>query len=222
MACANDAVVAAWASATAPKGLPANTSGGISIFSQVFSIQKTGPPTFNRIQFVIETGNDDAGSGLELFASLSGQKRPICLKPSTNQPPDGICANGNGATDQNGQNDWGNWSTSTQNFTLDTPQTSTAGFKTLTITAKQNGCSLSCDNWDLQRIVVTVSDSAKKLNPAVLLNVFNPRNSNNNDNCIARLRAPPHTSSVTYTLNAANPGSSPSNFGTAPPGSCPQ
>jgi hypothetical protein len=222
MACANEAVVAAWASATAPKGLPANTSGGISIFSQVFSILKTGPSTFDRVQFIIETGNDNAESSTELFATLSGQKHAFCLKPSTSLAPDGICPNGNGALDQTGRNTWDNWSTGTYNFALDTPQTSTAGFKTLSISSRQSGCSLSCDNWDLQRLVVTVSDSAGKLKPAELINVFNPRNSNNNDNCIARLKAPPNASTVTYMLNPASPGAAASNFGITPPGSCPQ
>jgi hypothetical protein len=109
-----------------------------------------------------------------------------------------------------------------QNFTLDTPVTSASDLKTITITSLQSGCSLSCDNWDLQGISIVLSDSENKLGPVTLLNVSNPEDSNNNDNCIARLRAPPNASSVTYNLDAANPGSSDSNFGPTPPGSCPQ
>lgn len=221
IACANQFVVAAWASATAPKGLPRNRSG-ISVFSQAFSVKKSGPPTFDRVQISITTGNDNADSNLELIATFSGQKRSICLKPSTSLSPDGICSNGNGAHDQNGQDTWNNFTGNVQGFTLDTPQASAAAFKTLTITSLQSSCGLSCSNWDLQAIRVVVSDSSKKLKAITLLNVANAVNSNNNDNCIARLRAPPNVNSVTYKLNAAKPTSTTSNFGPTPPGSCPQ
>jgi hypothetical protein len=220
MACANNLVIAAWASATAPKGLP--RPSGISIFSQTFAVKKTGPPTFDQIQIITGTGNDNAGNGLELVATVSGQKRALCLKPSTSLPPDGICSNGSGALDQNEQDTWDNWTSRSETYTLDTPKDSTDNFKTITITSLQSSCQTFCDNWDLQKITVIVSDSSKKLKPVVLLNIANPPDPNNSDNCIARLKAPPNLNSVTYNLNAAKPGSSPSNFGPAPPGSCPQ
>lgn len=222
MACANQLVVAAWASATPPKGVNRPMGTGISIFSQTFSIKKTGPPTFDQVEIGLMTGNDNAGSGVELFATISGQKHPFCLKPSTSLPPDGICPNGNGAHDQNGLDTWENWTSRNETYTLDTPQPSTADFKKITITSLQSSCNTYCDNWDIQGITVAVSDSSKKLKPAILLNFGNQRDPNNSDNCIARLKAPPNPNSVTYTLDAAKPGSSPSDFGPTPPGNCPQ
>ena len=221
MACAGGTVIAAWASATAPNGFPARQPG-IGIFSQTLTFSKTGTPTFDTVTFLINTGNDNAASGLELVAAIPGQKNQICLKPSTGLPPDVICANGNGATDHNHQNTWNNFTSNTQTFTLDTPQTTAAAFPGVTITSLQSSCLTYCDNWDLQGISITVSDSTGTLPPAVLLNIFVPQDPHNNDNCMARLKAPPGVNSVTYTLNAAAPTSSPSNFGTAPPGSCPQ
>ena len=221
MACGSNVVVAAWASATAPKGLPRSSNPGISVFSKTLSITKTGRPTFDRVKITIETGNDDARSDLELTASFQAQNKSICLKPSTSRRPDETCSNGDGATDQNGKDSWGGFTSSEQNFALDPPITSAGDLKTLMIVAKQDSCSLFCDNWDLQRIMVTVLDSSNRLQPVTLLNVGNGRDPNNDDNCIARLKALPQTTGVTYQLSAAHPGHTMSSFGLVPPGRCP-
>jgi hypothetical protein len=215
-------VVAAWASATAPKGLPPVSA--ITVFSQTLSFQKRGLPTFDRAKVEITTGNDNAGSGMELIGSLSGQKKAFCLKPSTDLSSDGTCSNGDGVKDQNGKDTWDNFTSSTQTFPLDTPQTSTAGFSTITLRSRQSSCGTSCDNWDLQGIKVTVLDSSGTLPPKVLLDIFNPRDHNKNDNCMARFKGPQETHTVTYALNAASPTAAQqvTFFGNTPPGSCPQ
>jgi hypothetical protein len=216
--CAANRVIAAWASATAPQGLPTATS--IGIYSSVVLMNGSA---FDRIDLVLTTGNDNATSGLEIIASLSGQPAALCLKPSTDLPPDGICPNGGGAKDQNGKDTWDNWSVSPLSFALPAPQATLGGFATITITTRQNCSGFNCDNWDLQGVTARVSDSKGILRPATLLDISNARDKNNNDNCIARLKALPNLNSVTYDLSSCFPRRSfQSAFGQTPPGSCPQ
>lgn len=178
------------------------------------------PAALSSLHIAISTGNDDARSDSEVTATLPGEAA-ICLKPSNNAEPDGTCANGSSATDQNGNQSWGNWSGSTQNFSLSSPATA-AQLGTITITLVEHNSGFETDdNWDLQGISLTGFDSSGNATP--LLNISNPRVSGNDNNCMARLKGAP--SSVTYVLSAGNPtGSNLSNatFGATPPGSCPQ
>ena len=200
IACANNSVIAAWTSATAPQGLPPVT--GLQVFSTVVPLLKSvATPTFDRVSISLTTGHDNAGSGVEITGMLSGQSSPICLKPSTSLPSDGICSNGSGATDHNDKNTWDNWAISTQLFPLDTQQTSAAGFGTIDITLLQSGCGLSCDNWDIQGITITAIDSTGTLPPTSLIGMLNP---NNGDNCIARLKGAPNATIVRFGLNGTN------------------
>ena len=192
IACAEDFILTAWTSATAPAGLP--PVSGLNIFSSVVSLQRT----FDRVAIVLKTGNDNAGSGVEITGHLSGQSASFCLKPSTDLAPDEICPNGPGAKDQNRKDTWDNWSVNSLNFALDTLQTSAAGFGTITITMRQTGCSTFCDNWDIQGITVTAIDSTGTLPPVTLVNMSNP---NNGDNCIARLKGPPNATTVRFGLD---------------------
>ena len=190
-------------------------------------------PVFDRVEIVIQTGNDDAGSGDEITAwfsgqpvtaTLGGQSASICLKPRTNVGGDGVCPNGSGATDQQGQDTWNNWHVSDQTFALASPQTSASGFGTITITLVQNGCGLSCDNWDIQGITVTVFSANGLLPRTTLLNMSN---SQNGDNCMARLKTGSNPNNVIWNLSATDPTgvnvSMPNPvFGATPPGLCPQ
>lgn len=183
----------------------------------------TPPPTaFTALGITIVTGNDDARSDTELTASLPGEPG-ICLKPSNNADADGVCPNGGSSHDQNGNQSWNNWKTSSQKFNLANPET-LAQLGTITINLIEHNSGFeSDDNWDIQGIFVTGFDSSN--NAFLLLSLSNPRDSHNNDNCLARLRGSPNPSSVTYNLSSSNPsGSNLSNptFGPTPPGSCPQ
>jgi hypothetical protein len=199
IACAaNGSVIVAWTSGTAPAGLPPVT--GLNVFSTVVSLQ-TGPPVYDRVAITLTTGNDNAESKVEITGNLSGQTNSLCLKPSTDLAPDGICANGPGAKDQHGKDTWDNWSVSPLTFPLDTPQTSPAGFGSITITLRQTGCSTSCDNWDIQGIKVTAVDSTLNLPSVTLIDMSNPPNG---DNCIARLKAPPNATTVRFTLDGTS------------------
>ncbi len=177
---------------------------------------------FTSLNINIATGNDDARSDTELTATFPDEPS-ICLKPSNNAAPDPVCANGGSATDQNGKQDWGNWTSSAQQFSLTTAETvEQLGTITINLIEHNNGLETD-DNWDIQGITVTGVDSQG--NSTVVLNLSNPQVSGNSNNCIARLKGPPNPSSVTYNLSASNPtGSNLANptFGPTPPGSCPQ
>jgi hypothetical protein len=72
------------------------------------------------------------------------------LKPSNNADPDALCPNGGSATDQNGQQELKNVTSSAQIFTLATPQPVTA-LNTLTIQLiSHNSLTETDDNWDVQ------------------------------------------------------------------------
>lgn len=179
----------------------------------------TSPTTFVSVTLTIVTGNDNARKDTELWGTFSGEPA-ICLKPSNNADPDGTCNNGGSAKDQNGQQDWGNGNSSTQTFTLATPQALDGGTLTILMLEHNSGFE-GDDNWDIQGITVTGFDSSN--NPTVLLNMSNGAISGNN--CMARLKGSPNPSSVTYNLSASSPSTSNlanPTFGPTPPGSCPQ
>lgn len=181
------------------------------------------PPVFAKeIHITIATGNDDARSDTELWAMLPGELF-ICLKPSNNAEPDGVCNNGGSATDKNNNQSWNNWTTSAQSFPLPTPQTLDA-LNTITIQLIEHNSGFEGDdNWDIQGMTVTMTESNGKTTK--VLEMSNPPNSNNSNNCMARLKGAPNHSAVTYNLSAKDPGgSNHSNpaFGPTPPGSCPQ
>jgi hypothetical protein len=164
-------------------------------------------PTYDEVEIGITTGNDDAEKS-EIRATLAGQKVPLCLKPSNDSgmTPDGVCFPG--GTDQNGSNDWSNFTfDGDQTFKLDTPQTATSGFPSIEITLAQDDptCDLSCDNWDLQGITVTVKDSTGTLPPKVLVNVLATPESGND--CFARLKgtAQGNSGAVRIGLSASHP-----------------
>jgi hypothetical protein len=177
------------------------------------------PSSVNEVHITIETGNDDARSDTELWMMLPGEPA-FCLKPSNNANADGVCGNGGSATDQNGQQSWGNWTTSAQSFSLPTPQPLSALSSVTLQLLEHNSGFESDDNWDIQAITVTMTDTTGTT--TTVLGMSNP---NNGNNCMARLKGSPNPSSVTYNLSAANPGrsnlSNPT-FGATPPGSCPQ
>jgi len=173
---------------------------------------------FVSVSINIITGNDNARKDTELQATFNGEPA-LCLKPSNNANSDGTCSNGGSAKDQNGLQDWGNGNNSTQNFTLATPQALDGGTVTIQMIEHNSGFE-GDDNWDIQGITITGTDSNG--NSTVLLNMSVPLNGNN---CIARLKGSPNPSSVTYNLSAGGPATSNlSNptFGPTPPGSCPQ
>jgi len=160
---------------------------------------------------VIGTGNDNARSDTELQAVMPGVPA-ICLKPSNNADADSVCANGGSAQDQQGNQEWKNFTTSTQTFGFPAPVPA-ASLKTLQLTLfEHNNGGETDDNWDIQNITVIATDINN--NTAPLLNVGNPPNG---DNCIVRLTG--KIPSFTFALSQGNPtGANP----TIPPGSCPQ
>ncbi len=157
-------------------------------------------PTYNMVSISIGTGNDNAGSGLEIIGQLSGQQ-PFCLKQSDSRPPDSTCP-GNG----NSSPTWGNWSSiGPVVFPLSAPQTSLSGFNTITIESVQSDitCDLSCDNWDLQAITVIALDSTNRLPPLNLLNMSEPNTGSNN--CIARLKGQANGNATSVTFGSLGP-----------------
>jgi hypothetical protein len=122
----------------------------------------------------------------------------LCLKPSTSTGSwvDPAC---DGAASPNS---WPNWNPSFQHFATAFAQALAAGSGTIDVTLLQSPCGLSCDNWNLQGITVTLTDSTD-INPRkTLLGVSNPSHMGNN--CIARLKAPPNARIVRFMLDGTN------------------
>jgi Pro-kumamolisin, activation domain len=161
------------------------------------------------LKVTIRTGNDNARPDSEIQGTLNGEPA-FCLKPSNNANSDAVCPNGGSATDQNGNQEWKNFTNSAQIFTLATPQPATSlNALTIQLISHNHGFETD-DNWDIQGITVATTGT----NPKTLLNVSNP---DNGDNCIVRLTG--KIGSHTFILNLGNPtGSNPG----IPPGSCPQ
>jgi hypothetical protein len=172
---------------------------------------------YTAVAISVETGNDDARSDTELWATISGEPT-FCLKPSNNAKPDGVCDNNSGGSAP----DWDNWTSHGQVFKLKTPSTLDDGTITITL-IEHNGFAQGDDNWDIQGI--SVAGITAQNFQTLLLDMANPKISSNQNNCLARLKGPPSPSTVTYNLSASNPAGSNlknSTFGPTPPGSCPQ
>jgi len=156
------------------------------------------PASINQIHVTIETGNDNARSDSELWATLPGEPS-FCLKPSNNADPDGVCANGGSATDQNGKQSWDNWTFSTESFSLPLPEPATSLTSLVIKLIEHDSTFETDDNWDIQGITVTLTDTNG--NSTTALNMSNPQNG---DNCIARLKGSPNATTVVFTLDGTN------------------
>lgn len=156
------------------------------------------PASVTKAHITVSTGNDDARSDTELWATINGEP-PFCLKPSNNADADGVCNNGGSARDQNGNQSWNNWTSSAQTFSLATPKP-LAQITSLTIQLIEHNSGFeSDDNWDIQGITVSLTDST-----GVTKTELNLSNPNNGNNCIARLKGSPNSTEAAFGLNGSN------------------
>jgi len=162
------------------------------------------PPTaWDSIEFQIRTGNDNAGDGTEITATVAGQSVPFCLKPSTSSSlADSTCPqNGPGAKDQQGHSSWENFTNSDQTFSLSPTESSSSSFSTVTITLTNSSC---CDNWDIEGINVTLFNSKGPTPPrTTLINIGN-LTAGSSDDCEARLKTPPNATSVRFGMDGSH------------------
>lgn len=159
------------------------------------------PPPVIKATITVSTGNDNARSDTELWATINGEPA-FCLKPSNNANPDSVCDNGGGAKDLNGNQSWNNWTSSAQTFFLATPEPLSA-IKFLTIQLLEHNSGTEGDNnWDIQGITVVLTDTTNATH--TVLNMSNPHDPNNSNNCIARLKGSPNSTTVAFGLNGTN------------------
>jgi hypothetical protein len=196
------------AAAQWPNGLQSQT------VSQQFDCT---PQVYDRIAMAITTGNDDLKSGTELTGTVTTNApsgtQSFCLHASEQLSPDSICNGQNGPilspktngslTQNNGSNNtWNNFTSTTESFEINLPQTSASGFQNLTLNMIQSGCGLGADNWDLQSLVVTAWNSKDRNTPVkTILNV-----SGTGGTCFTRLHCSSPQNTVTYNLNGSNQG----------------
>lgn len=198
-ACANNSVIAAWTSATAPPGLP--VPAGLSLFTRVIPLSVV-VPSWDQLRFDVTTGADDARGSTEIIASVTGQGT-FCLKPSTGRAADASCpSNGGGATDQTGRSSWQfSDGVISQTFTVPAPQTSASGFAGLTLSTLQGSCfGCTSDNWNVENLTVTAIDSTGALPPTVLLNLTSGSGVVNSTSCVMRLKESPNASTASMSL----------------------
>jgi hypothetical protein len=160
------------------------------------------PPSVIKAKITVSTGNDNARSDTELWATINGEPA-FCLKPSNNANPDKVCNNGGGAKDLNGNQSWNNWTSSAQTFSLVTPKPLSA-ITSLTIQLlEHNNGTEGDDNWDIQGITVVLTDTTGATH--TVLNLSNPHDPNNSNNCLARLKGSPNSTTVAFSLNGTSP-----------------
>jgi hypothetical protein len=166
------------------------------------------PPsnTFNAIQITIATGNDNARSDTEITGTVPGLP-PFCLKPSNNADPNSVCNNNGHAADQNGNQEWKNWSSSKQEFALPSPQP-LAALSSITIRLiTHNNGGEGDDNWDIQGIKVVAVPTNASQSPVTLLTFGKLDNVNRGSKaCIRRLTSQSGTTTFSFTgPNSAGP-----------------
>lgn len=178
-------------------------------------------PTYDTIDIAIQTGNDSAAQNLEILANFLGTKTnplfwTLCLKPSNDSSVfSGNAGTGQWGTCANGASSAPSWRNG-QGWDL----TAAAGIgpiklpnpltpaqlmaTTMQIAAVQSGSGsmcMTCSNWDIQEVLVTFSSSTNpNLQTALTMGTFITSGWNDN-NCIARLKAPPNATTVQFGLN---------------------
>ena len=193
IACSNDSVIAAWASATSPGKPPLPPVSGISIFSAVIPLGSFAPPTYDELVVNITTGDDGLQSSSEVIASITGEGS-FCLKSSDSNKPDGICANGSGAVG------WPNGDVVSQTFALPSPGPLPT---TMTINLVQGTCTgCTSDNWNIEDISVFAQDHTHTLPLVTLLSLFGTKPVNDNMSCVARLKDLPNSPAATFSLGS--------------------
>jgi hypothetical protein len=178
-------------------------------FTQEFCVaQALG--VYDIIDIQIQTGNDNADANLEILANLSNTNEGnLCLKPSsdTSLPKGNANINefGDRCANSSSAPSWNNGARiNTKAVKLKTKLTaSQVSTSSLGISATQSPCELSCSNWDLQAISVTFTDSAGKSPP--INRMFGQfTNDWNDSNCVARLKAPPNSTAVLFSLDGSD------------------
>jgi hypothetical protein len=194
----------------------------------------TQPPaaTYDTIEIQIQTGNDNADQNLDIEASINGpgsthwSGHSLCLKLSN----DSSLQRNQGGTSGVGQ--WGyacadgassapSWSNG-HKFDLNNTVPNMVPIKlpgpltqqqlaasTMTISALQSGCSLSCSNWDIQAATITFTDSTGTLQPKTIAMGSFINSGWNDNNCIARLKAPSNATSVQFSLGSSSQATAP-------------
>jgi hypothetical protein len=153
------------------------------------------PNDFVSIDVTFQTGGDDARADTELQLQVAGQPTTDCLKPSNNASPDAVCANGGSARDQNGKQGWDNFTTDgPQTFALPSPTTALTSMN-VTLISHNNGTE-GDDNWDIQSALVV--GTRRNGTTQTLLNL------SSSGDCVARLKAAPNATTVTFTLDGTN------------------
>ncbi len=164
------------------------------------------PPSFDRMNITIGTGNDQLKSGTELTGTLTTAgptTTNICLHPSEQLPPDNFCPSNGPTTQNNGTNNtWSNFNTPvSENVNVATAQALTSDFQTLTLTMNQNGCGVGANNWALQSIKVQVWDSkSRSTTTQNILNISEPQLSSNANNCFVHLKCNSPGNTITFNL----------------------
>jgi C1A family cysteine protease len=153
---------------------------------------------FTKITVDITTGDDDARDNSEIYATLNNGYE-FCLKPSSSGPTAHCRLPRN--EDQNGSNDWGNFSTNKnpQTFNLP-PQDQSLESMTITLVS-HSGTFQSADNWDIQALTVMGFD--QNGGEHRLFTLGSP-DDHNGGNCFARLKDHPNSDSVTLSLDGTN------------------
>jgi len=210
--------------------LTANNMGGINepftypLRTNAMSAQAwemfTLVPVYNSIQFVVGTGGDQARSDAVVFANMTGQYYPFCLKPTDTLTAFQFCFTTNRPAPT-----WHKSTTQTLIFPLNPPIVSTAvqgNFAQLQIgfSSYQGGCGGLCyetyNNWNMSSLAVTlltaVAPRAAPDSPLLtpVLTVYDK-----GQNCFARFTTINSTTAnyKTFQLSPASAGPVTANHG---------
>ncbi|MEO6966498.1 MAG: hypothetical protein ABI076_11480 [Acidobacteriaceae bacterium] len=176
----------------------------LQLMAALGAASRVSPPanTFSAVVITSATGNDNARSDTEISGQI-GLNAPMCLKPSNNANPNSTCNNNGHAADQNGQQEWKNWTSSTQTFNFRIPVALPA-LRPLTIRMiTHNNGTEGDDNWDIQGIRVVALPTDASQPPVTLLNFGNLDNVHRGSKaCIRRLTG--HSGTTTFNLPGPN------------------
>jgi hypothetical protein len=153
---------------------------------------------YDYVDIDITTGNDDARSDSQVNATLTAAGTTEKLSWTWTLKPQ----NGPDPCDTS-QSAWNPWTRCHQGFSIVPSIPLFSQFQSITITLGEHPSWFEgWDHWDIQGITVTAYANGK---PKILLDLSDPRDQTNLNNCYTSLKHGPGMNTVTYVFGASNP-----------------
>ena len=180
--------------------------GAFIVLSGLLSTPCMAQGTWDTVLITIQTGNDNADGQSEVVGTLTTflSTTTICLKPSSSIKPDSACPANKSPDPLNESWEWKNGKIHSISATLAVSQPQNPGIVprdnlTIALRSGPNGVNGS-DNWDIQALTGSGYYSTGMISDVTVIRASQPWT--NSNNCIARLKALPNSTTVRFSFGS--------------------